>query len=70
MKTIFQIPLLNVNDIQYLQDAWLVRFRGMIQDMYNPEYYYEKLEVVNTQTSSNSIRSGKYSDTVHCKVGH
>lgn len=64
-----QIPLLNVADTQYLKEGSLVRFRGMVQDMYDPEYYYEKYEVVNVDTNVRSARNGKYYDTAHWKVG-
>lgn len=46
----------------------MVRFRGMIQDMYNPEYYYEKYEVVNEVTKDYELKSGKYKDITDCKV--
>lgn len=39
-----------------------------MQDMYDPEYYYEKYEVVNTETNLKMAKSGKYRDTARCEV--
>ncbi|XP_011874176.1 PREDICTED: mini-chromosome maintenance complex-binding protein isoform X2 [Vollenhovia emeryi] len=39
-----EIPLLNDTRLHDIRDKQLVRFRGMIQDMYNPEYYFKKYE--------------------------
>ncbi|GBP15443.1 Mini-chromosome maintenance complex-binding protein [Eumeta japonica] len=58
-----QIPLINSNASHYLPDNSMVRFRGMIQDMRNPEFYFESFEVYNTLTNEVKIKSGKYRDT-------
>ncbi|CAK1586470.1 unnamed protein product [Parnassius mnemosyne] len=60
-----QIPLLNTNASHKFSDGKLVRFRGMVQDMHNPEFYFEKFEVFNTTTNEVKIKSGKYCDTAH-----
>lgn len=64
----FQIPLLNANDLHRLKDQQLVRFCGMVQDMFNPEYYFEEYEVVNKTTNEKSMRKGKYQDTTYFEV--
>lgn len=64
----FKVPLLNVLDINHTKNASLVRFRGMVQDMYDPEYYYEKYEVVNSETKTKSLKNGKYTDTAQWEV--
>lgn len=61
-----KIPLLNVQNPQDLQVNKLVRFKGMIQDMFNPEYYYETYEVVNKETKEKHVLPGKYRDTAVC----
>ncbi|KPJ07487.1 Mini-chromosome maintenance complex-binding protein [Papilio machaon] len=61
----YQIPLLNSNASHNLSDGRLVRFRGMVQDMHNPEFYFEKFEVYNTATNEVKVKSGKYCDTAH-----
>ncbi|KRT82765.1 hypothetical protein AMK59_3144, partial [Oryctes borbonicus] len=45
----------------------LVRFRGMVQDMYDPEYYLEKCMAVNTGNNATYIKIGKYTDVMDCK---
>ncbi|XP_072947290.1 mini-chromosome maintenance complex-binding protein [Epargyreus clarus] len=60
-----QIPLLNSNASHNLPDGTLVRFRGMIQDMHNPEFYFEHFEVFNIVTNEIKTKSGKYCDTAH-----
>lgn len=46
----------------------LVRFRGMIQDMFSPVYYMQQYEVVNVNSSESSVRSGKFQDSLLCTV--
>lgn len=62
------MPLLNANEPHNLKNLYLVRFRGMIQDMHEPEYYLEKFEVRNEDTQETSIRIGKYIDHTQSKV--
>ncbi|XP_015593977.1 mini-chromosome maintenance complex-binding protein isoform X2 [Cephus cinctus] len=61
-----EIPLVNSAPLHSFKDGELVRFRGMIQDMYNPEYYFENYEVRNSQTGECQIRCGTYKDTAYC----
>lgn len=61
----YQIPLINSNASHNLADNKLVRFRGMIQDMHNPEFYFEQFEVYNTVTNEIKSKTGKFRDTAH-----
>ncbi|XP_059050680.1 mini-chromosome maintenance complex-binding protein isoform X1 [Achroia grisella] len=61
----YQIPLINCNASHNLSDSKLVRFRGMIQDMHNPEFYFEQFEVYNTVTKEIKSKTGKYRDTAN-----
>lgn len=45
----------------------MVRFRGMIQDMMDPELYLEKYEV--SHEAGSRIQNGKYRDTLMLKAG-
>ncbi|KAK0097807.1 hypothetical protein PV326_013648 [Microctonus aethiopoides] len=63
-----QIPSLNSSALHNLTHGQLVRFQGMIQDMYNPEYYFERYEVKNTQTDESFIRCGLYKDSAKCQA--
>ncbi|XP_045495918.1 mini-chromosome maintenance complex-binding protein [Colias croceus] len=59
----YKIPLINCNASHNLSDGSLARFRGMVQDMHNPEFYFEEFEVFNTVTNEIKTKSGKYKDT-------
>ncbi|XP_031835195.1 mini-chromosome maintenance complex-binding protein [Nomia melanderi] len=61
-----QIPCLNYVPLHYFTDRQLVRFQGMVQDMYNPEYYFQQYEVKNTLSKAQEIRSGMYADSARC----
>lgn len=63
-----EIPLLNSARLHDIKDKELVRFRGMIQDMYNPEYYLKRYEVKNTDTGESDVRCGMYMDRARCLV--
>ncbi|XP_011694426.1 PREDICTED: mini-chromosome maintenance complex-binding protein [Wasmannia auropunctata] len=60
------IPLLNGAQSHDIKDKELVRFRGMIQDIYNPEYYFKQYEVKNTNTGESDVRCGMYTDAARC----
>lgn len=60
-----KIPLINSNASHNLPDGCLVRFRGMIQDMHNPEFYFEQYEIYNSETNEVKLKSGKYTDTAN-----
>ncbi|XP_076172689.1 mini-chromosome maintenance complex-binding protein isoform X2 [Ptiloglossa arizonensis] len=61
-----EIPLLNNAPLHNFMDRQLVRFRGMIQDMHNPEYYFQQYEVKDNQTETHEIRCGMYADSAQC----
>ncbi|XP_046680106.1 mini-chromosome maintenance complex-binding protein-like [Homalodisca vitripennis] len=61
-----KVPLINTTPHHLLKDGQLVRFRGMIQDMYNPVYYLATYEVLDTTTNQKIVRSGKYKDSLQC----
>lgn len=63
-----EIPLLNSLALHDVQDGQLVRFQGMIQDMYNAEYYLKKYEVVNVQTGDTCMQTAAYKDFAKCLV--
>lgn len=65
---LMEIPLLNNTQLHNIRDKALVRFRGMIQDMYNPEYYFKQYEVKNTDTGESDVRCGMYMDAARCLV--
>lgn len=61
------IPLLNYAQLQQLPDGTLVRFRGMVQDMLDPEIYLERYEV-RTAEGGVRVQDGRYRDILVRKV--
>lgn len=61
-----QVPLIDVNDAQNCADGALVRFKGMVQDMYGSEVYLETYHFTNNTTGERVTKSGKYRDTIPC----
>uniref|UniRef100_A0A182W2F8 Mini-chromosome maintenance complex-binding protein n=1 Tax=Anopheles minimus TaxID=112268 RepID=A0A182W2F8_9DIPT len=57
------IPLLNCTELAHLPDGCLVRFRGMLQDMQDPECYLERY-TVRAKSDGTVVRqqNGKYRD--------
>ncbi|KAM9324606.1 mini-chromosome maintenance complex-binding protein [Gastrophryne carolinensis] len=60
------VPSLNDVPVHYLKPNSLVRFRCMIQDMFDPEYYMEVYETVDRSTNSRVVHLGKYRDVADC----
>lgn len=61
-----KIPLLNAVPSYELCDHQLVRFRGMIQHMFNPEFYLGQYEVEHNVSKAKETRSGRYRDVIQC----
>lgn len=55
------IPLLNHTPLHKLKDQGLVRFRGMVQDMMDPEIYLERYEV-KSGDGNTRLQLGKFRD--------
>lgn len=62
------IPSLNDTPLHDVKPNSLVRFRCMIQDMFDPEFYLGLYEVEDNKTGQKSMRSGKYKDVAECGV--
>lgn len=56
------VPLLNNLENYAAPNSSLVRFRGMIQDMLDPEFYLEKYSVRGP--SGTRMQDGRYRDTI------
>ena len=61
---------MNDTSLHNLKANSLVRYRCMIQDMYDPEFYLGKYEVKDTATGNTFLRSGKYKDVAECGVNY
>jgi len=67
--TLSTIPSLNLSANHTLQDGQLVRFRCMVQDMFDPEFYLGQYQVRNIKDGSLKTMCGKYRDVVSCGLG-
>lgn len=66
-KFISKIPLINNwKSFEQLQDMQLVRFRGLVQNMLDPEIYLEAYQVKNGDAVE--MRSGKYRENIKLQV--
>uniref|UniRef100_A0A8C4Q7A1 Mini-chromosome maintenance complex-binding protein n=1 Tax=Eptatretus burgeri TaxID=7764 RepID=A0A8C4Q7A1_EPTBU len=64
--SMMQVPSLNDVPLHLLQPNCLVRFRCMVQDMFDPEFYAGVYEVLDPNTQEKVLKSGKYRDVVDC----
>ncbi|KAL6487079.1 hypothetical protein MHYP_G00037050 [Metynnis hypsauchen] len=62
------VPSLNDVPLHYLKPNSLVKFRCMIQDMFDPEFFMGVYETVDSSTNSKVLRCGKYKDVTDCGV--
>ncbi|KAH0623696.1 hypothetical protein JD844_006756 [Phrynosoma platyrhinos] len=60
------VPSLNDVPLHYLKPNSLVKFRCMVQDMFDPEFYMNVYETVDIQTKSRVLHFGKYRDIAEC----
>lgn len=64
-----QIPLISsLSNFDRLKETQLVRFRGLVQDMHDPEIYLEKFQVKCVESGEVKQRSGKYRDNIKLEV--
>lgn len=62
------VPSVNDVPLHYLKPNSLVRFRCLIQDMFDPEFYMGVYETVDPSTEAKVLRCGKYKDVTECGV--
>ncbi|KAM4635894.1 mini-chromosome maintenance complex-binding protein [Discoglossus pictus] len=60
------VPCLNDVPLHYLKPNSLVKFRCMVQDMFDPEFYMGVYETVDPTTNSRVLHFGKYRDVAEC----
>ncbi|XP_040293082.1 mini-chromosome maintenance complex-binding protein [Bufo bufo] len=65
-KQCSRVPSLNDSPLHYLKPGGLVRFRCMIQDMFDPEFYMGIYETVHLDTGARALHLGKYRDVADC----
>ncbi|XP_069095332.1 mini-chromosome maintenance complex-binding protein isoform X1 [Pleurodeles waltl] len=60
------VPSLNDVPLHYLKPNSLVKFRCMVQDMFDPEFYMGIYETVDSLTQARVLHFGKYRDVADC----
>ncbi|XP_053306311.1 mini-chromosome maintenance complex-binding protein [Spea bombifrons] len=64
------VPSLNDVPPHYLKPDSLVRFRCMVQDTFDPEYYMGVYETVDPRSGCRTLHFGKYKDLTDCAPQH
>ncbi|XP_055358191.1 mini-chromosome maintenance complex-binding protein [Betta splendens] len=62
------VPSLNDIPLHYLKPNSLVKFRCLIQDMFDPEFYMGVYETVDPATKAKVLQCGKYKDVTESGV--
>ncbi|KAI5707260.1 hypothetical protein M8J76_008847 [Diaphorina citri] len=62
-----QVPDLNSIPSSELKDGMFVKYTGMIQDMLNPVFYFDKYEVLDRKTQSKHMYSGRFKESLFCQ---
>ncbi|XP_061545683.1 mini-chromosome maintenance complex-binding protein isoform X1 [Phycodurus eques] len=62
------VPSMNDTPLHYLKPDSLVKFRCLIQDMFDPEFYMGVYETVEPSSQAKVLRCGKYRDVTECGV--
>lgn len=64
-----KIPLISsLDSFDQLHDGQLVRFRGLVQNMFDPEIYLERYQIKDVNSDQHHACNGKYRDNVKLKV--
>lgn len=63
------IPLVSqLNSFDHLNEMQLVRFRGLVQDMHDPEIYLEQFQTKNALNELKTY-SAKFKENIKLEVG-
>ncbi|CAK8689041.1 unnamed protein product [Clavelina lepadiformis] len=68
-SNLHMIPSLNEVSLHDIRSASLVRFRCMVQDTFEPEYFLETYQIVNKQNGHKTFGTSMYSDVIECPDG-
>ncbi|EMP31682.1 Mini-chromosome maintenance complex-binding protein [Chelonia mydas] len=63
------VPSLNDVPLHYLKPNSLVKFRCMVQDMFDPEFYMGVYETIDPNTKTRVLHFGKYRDVAEWNIG-
>ncbi|CAM4726768.1 unnamed protein product [Leuciscus chuanchicus] len=62
------VPSLNDVPLHYMKPNSLVKFRCMVQDMFDPEFFMGVYEINDPTSNSKQVKCGKYKDVTECAV--
>ncbi|XP_019737622.1 mini-chromosome maintenance complex-binding protein [Hippocampus comes] len=62
------VPSMNDIPLHYLKPNSLVKFRCLIQDMFDPEFYMGVYETIDASSQAKVLRCGKYKDVTEFGV--
>ncbi|XP_057197901.1 mini-chromosome maintenance complex-binding protein [Triplophysa rosa] len=62
------VPSLNDVPLHYLKPNSLVKFRCMVQDMFDPEFFMGVYEINDPTSNTKLVKCGKYKDVTDCGV--
>ena len=65
---LLQVPSINSCALHQVAADSLVRYRCMVQDMFDPELYLARFKVTSRKTGQAVMRSGRYRDIATCAV--
>lgn len=69
-KTVLsKLPWVNETPLHDLRPNQVVRFRGMVQDMFDNEFFLDLYEVRDSNTGTFRLQSGRYKDIAECGAG-
>ncbi|KAI7805248.1 mini-chromosome maintenance complex-binding protein [Triplophysa rosa] len=60
------VPSLNDVPLHYLKPNSLVKFRCMVQDMFDPEFFMGVYEINDPTSNTKLVKCGKYKDVTDC----
>lgn len=65
-----RVQSINEKSLDHLKPNTLVRFRCMIQDIFEPEYFLSIYETIDKANQEKDEKFGLYRDVASCKHGH
>ena len=63
-EALARIPSLNATPVEQLRPGTLVRYRCMVQDVQDPEFYMALFQQTNVHTGEKILMTGKYRDAM------
>ena len=63
-----EVPCTNETNVEAIASNSLVRFIGMVQDMFDPEFIWGSFELCNKRTRKKKCNFGCCLDTSNCQA--